>query len=154
MIKKILASFSLGLIIASCTYSAALAEDATTTTTEEKTEVKSDNTPVKTSKADGGKLAFIGNLPKRLSIFTIDFLVGTPAYIVRKTKQESISGVTDIVGENRNPLLVLPSAALSIPFGIVAGSISGPMYAAANGWRHSDDDHLSKEGFGLVKQEK
>lgn len=152
MIKKTLAALSLAVIVTAGGFAAASAEDAAST--DDKPEVKvEDTSKAGDSKMFGGKLEGIGKLPRRFSVFTLDMLLGTPVFIARKTKDEISSGITDLVGENRNPLLLLPAATLSVPYGIVGGTISGPMYAAHNGWKHADDDSLSKEGFGLKKSD-
>lgn len=124
----------LALAVSIASFSPALADDASPKV----------STAPSVSGSSGGT-----SLGVRLIAFSIGFLVGTPIAMARKTGDETISGLKDIVGESRNPLLVIPFGALSAVPGAISGIFQGPFYAAKNSWTNSDDAPFSKESFSL-----
>jgi len=115
MIKRTLAALSIGLVLAN--FAPAFADDAPAAdapaaATSSKT-AEPDTPSAFKNKLDG-TFEFFGKLPRRLVFFTTGTLVGTPYYFVRKTKEETASGVTDLVGERKNPIFLLPAATLAV----------------------------------------
>lgn len=88
-------------------------------------------------------------LPLRMASFTTGFVVGTPIAITRCAIKQTKAGTRDLVGDSHNPLLVVPAAIISIPFGAMGGPFEGVGYAAVNSWRHSGDEPFGQETFSL-----
>ena len=103
----------------------------------------------KASDNGGGGSAGAVSFGKRLLAFTVCFVVGTPIAIVRKTGDETVSGIKDLIGESRNPLLLVPSGILSSVPAMISGLFQGPVYAAKNSWTHSSDQPFGKDSFSL-----
>jgi hypothetical protein len=88
-------------------------------------------------------------LPVRLASFTFCAVAGAPIAIARRMYAQSVSGTRDLVGESKNPLLLLPAVSLSVPFGVMGGFFEGIGYSMANSWRGSGDEPFGKEAFSL-----
>ncbi|MBX9722909.1 MAG: hypothetical protein K2X81_16020 [Candidatus Obscuribacterales bacterium] len=86
---------------------------------------------------------------KRLPSFVVGWVGGTPIAMVRKGKQEIASGISDLVGENRNPVFVGLASIFAIPYGGVGGIIGGPIVAGINSWKYSADEPFSRSSFSL-----
>ena len=88
-------------------------------------------------------------LPLRMVSFTTGFVVGTPIAITRCAIKQTRAGTRDLVGDSKNPLLVVPATIISMPFGAMGGPFEGLGYAAVNSWRGSGDEPFGQEAFSL-----
>ena len=58
-------------------------------------------------------------------------------------------GVTDLVGDNKNPILTVPAALFSLPYAAVSGGFEGVYFGAKNSWDNSETKPFSKDAFSL-----
>lgn len=91
----------------------------------------------------------ISGYVRRIPPFLVGWVGGTPIAMVRKGKQEIASGISDLVGENRNPIFVGIASIFAIPYGSAGGIIGGPIVAGINAWKYSDEEPFSRSSFSL-----
>ncbi len=107
--------------------------------------------PDAANKKDLGEQAtkFIEHLPQRVSFFTAGVIVGAPAIFVRHSLQYTVSNTRELIGTHKNPLLVVPAGALSVPYALSSGLIEGTVFGVTNSFKHSGDKQISKVSLGL-----
>lgn len=88
--------------------------------------------------------------PERFFMACPGAIVGAPIATTKKIIDESKQATIDLVGDNRNPVVLsVFGLFLGIPAGVLSGSTEGPVKAAANGWKYANDKPFSKEYFSL-----
>ncbi|MBZ0187655.1 MAG: hypothetical protein K8F91_15520 [Candidatus Obscuribacterales bacterium] len=92
-------------------------------------------------------------LPQRMASFAVGAVVGMPIAIARRTYHQTRQGSRDLIGESRNPLLVVPTTILSLPFAIMGGPVEGFGYAIYNSWKGSGVTPFGCESFSLGEME-
>ena len=63
--------------------------------------------------------------------------------------KQTKDGATDLIGDKRNPALVVPATIVSIPFAIMGGPFEGLGYAAVNSWKGSREEPFGQDSFSL-----
>ena len=89
-------------------------------------------------------------LPVRMVSSIPGFIFGTPFAVGRSVFRQTKAGTKDLVGESKNPVLVVPAAVFSLPFGIMASPFEGLGYSAVNSWKASGEaEPFSADAFSL-----
>jgi len=97
-----------------------------------------------TQDASAGTLA---SIPAKAAGFVAGAVIGTPICLVRKFKEEEVAGVRGMIGESKNPLLVIPAGVFWLPCSTLYSTMESPVYAVRNSWK--SDKPFSKEQFSL-----
>jgi len=107
--------------------------------------------PVEPVKKDIGEktVHFVAHLPRRLGLFTANVVVAAPAIFVRRSVQCTASNTRELVGDTKNPILLVPAGTLSLYYGLTSGLVEGTTFGIINSWKHSADGHISKASLGL-----
>jgi hypothetical protein len=112
--------------------------------------------PGQSVKKDIGEKAgqFVAHLPQRLGLFTANVVVAAPATFVRRSAQYTASNTKELIGDHKNPVLLVPAGTLSLYYGLTSGLVEGTTFGIINSWKHSADGHISKASLGLEEDKK
>jgi hypothetical protein len=103
-----------------------------------------------TKKDIGRKTAhFATHLPQRVGLFTANVIVATPVLFVRRTAKYTASNTKELIGDHKNPVLLVPAGVLSSYYGLTSGLVEGTTFGVINSWKSSADGHISKASLGL-----
>jgi len=103
------------------------------------------------AKKDVGEKAvnFSKHLPQRVGLFAANVIVATPVLFVRRTAKYTASNTKELIGDHKNPLLLVPAGVLSSYYGLTSGLVEGTTFGVLNSWKYSADGHISKVSLGL-----
>lgn len=113
---------------------------------------KDEDAAISIAQASGksGKGSGDSSFATQFSSFVVGTVVGTPIAAVRKTIQDTRSGIKDITGENKwlKILLFVPGTIISVPFACVSGPVEGAYFGTRNSLVHANEP-FSKDAFSL-----
>lgn len=87
--------------------------------------------------------------PTRLTSFACCSVLGMPIAMAKSGYKQTLAGNKDLIGESKNPVKLLISTGLSIPFALAGGFLEGSGYSVINSWKGSAEEPFGKEAFSL-----
>ena len=118
---------------------------------EPKTPAAEPSPAINSDKKDLGEKTthFITHLPQRLTFFSANVVVAAPALFVRRSAQYTASNTKELIGDHKNPILLVPAGTLSLYYGLTSGLVEGTVFGITNSWKYSADGKISKASLGL-----
>ncbi len=87
--------------------------------------------------------------PTRLTSFACCSFLGLPIAMAKSGYRQTLAGNKDLIGESKNPIKLLISTSLSLPFAMAGGFLEGSGYSVINSWKGSAEEPFGREAFSL-----